>query len=216
MKFRMSIFKKHPLLIIFAAGFILLLSGIGTSYYWLTRIYLPEQINSNENAKKMSEWTLSDSYKPPVDNTVSENQLNKFLFVNESLNFLLQKLNKDYSDSQWQVVFEMIKLQPEWQANKYLALKKFGLSPVEYEFITEEITKYWIDRLKEKSAEHLKEMGWEILQNQTDSTEHSKNYELFNSKEDQLNNIFTLFLTQDVKNMFMENDSIIAESDSLP
>jgi hypothetical protein len=208
--------KKHPLLIIFAAGFILLLSGIGTSYYWLTRIYLPDQINSNENAKNLVEWTEADSFAPPVDNTVSVSQINKFLLVNESLYFLLQQLNKDYSESQWYVVFEMIKLQPEWQAKKYLALKKFKLSPLEHEFITEEITKYWIDRLKEKSAEHLKEMGWEILQNRIDSTQHSKNYELFNSKEDQLNNIFTLFLSQDVKNMFMENDTTVANSDSLP
>jgi len=211
----MSFFKKHPLLIVFATGFILLISGIGTSYFWLTRIYLPEQINSNENAKKLIEWSESDNYLPPKNQTVSNDQLNKFLFVNENLHFLLQQLNKDYSESQWQVVFELIKLQPEWQANKYLALKKFELSPMEYEFIAEEITKYWIKRLKEKSAEHLEEMGWEILQNQTDSTVHSKNYDLFNSREDQLNNIFTLFLTEDVKDMFIENDSAIVESDSL-
>jgi len=211
----MSLSKKHPLLIIFAAGFILFISGIGTSYYWLTRVYLPEQINSNENAKKLIEWTESDSYVHPSDNTVTENQINKFLLVNESLYLLLQQLNKDYSESQWQVVFEMIKLQPEWQANKYLALKKYGLSPLEYDLVAEEITKYWIKRLKEKSAEHLKEMGWEILQDQTDSTVHSINYDLFNSKEDQLNNIFTLFLTQDVKEMFMGSDSIIAGTDSL-
>jgi len=211
----MTTFKKHPLLIIFAAGFILLISGIGTSYYWLTRVYLPEQINSNENAKKLIEWTESDSYVIPKDNIVTENQINKFLHVNESLYFVLQQLNKDYSESQWQVVFEMIKLQPEWQANKYLALKKFDLSPLEYDFIADEITKYWINRLKEKSAEHLKDMGWEILQNQTDSTIHSNNYVLFNSKEDQLNNIFTLFLTQDVKDMFMGSDSVIVGPDSL-
>ena len=212
----MTILRKHPLLIIFAAGFILLISGIGTSYYWLTRIYLPQQINSNENAKKFVEWTETDPFVPPADNTVTQNQIDKFLLVNESLNFLLQQINEDYSESQWQVVFEMIKLQPEWKAQQYMALKKFELSPLEYDFIAEEITKYWIDRLKEKSAEHLKEMGWEILQDRIDSTKHSKNYNLFNSKEDQLNNIFTLFLTQDVKNMFMEVDTVIAKSDSLP
>ena len=205
--------KKHPLLIIFAAGFILLISGIGTSYYWLTRIYLPDQINSNENAKNLLEWTENDSFAPPIDNTVSETQLDKFLLVNESLYFLLQQLNKDYSDSQWSVVFEMIKLQPEWQAKKYIALKKFDLSPLEYEFITEEITKYWIDRLKEKSVQQLKEMGWEILQDKMESTMHSNNYDLFNSKEDQLNNIFTLFLSQDVKNMFMEYDTLVVKAD---
>ena len=207
--------KKHPLIIIFAAGFILLISGIGTSYYWLTRIYLPQQINSNENAKKLVEWTEKDSFTIPVDNRVTEKQINKFLLINESLYFMLQKLNNDYSDSQWQVVFEMIKLQPEWKAQKYMALNKFKLSPKEYDFITKEITKYWIYRLKEKSAEHLNEMGWEMLQNRMDSTHHSNNYELFNSKEDQLNNIFTLFLSQDVKNMFMEVDTVIAKSDSL-
>jgi len=59
-------FKKHPLLIIFAAGFILLISGIGSSYFWLTRIYLPEQINSNEEARKLMEWHLNDTYLPPT------------------------------------------------------------------------------------------------------------------------------------------------------
>ncbi len=211
----MDILKKHSLFVIFAAGFILLISGIGTSYYWLTQIYLPEQINSNENAKKLVEWTETDSFEPPDNNTVSENQINKFMLVNESLHFLIQQLNENYSNSQWHVVFEMIKLQPEWKAQKYLAFKKFEMSPKEYDFIAEEITKYWIDRLKEKSAEHLKEMGWEMLEDKMDSTIHSKNYELFNAKEEQLNNIFTLFLTQDVKNMFMENDTITVNSDSL-
>lgn len=207
--------RKHPLLIIFAAGFILLLSGIGTSYYWLTRIYLPEQINSNENAKKMVAWLKTDTYSPPKDNIVTESQLNKFLLVNESLSFMLQQLNKDYSDSQWHVVFEMIKIQPEWKARKYLALKKFELSPKEYDFVTSEITKYWISRLKQKSAVQLKEMGWEMFKDRIDSTLYLTNYELFNSKEEQLNNIFTLFLSQDVKNMFMGIDSLIAVSDSL-
>lgn len=212
----MTILRKHPLLIIFAAGFILLISGIGTSYYWLTRIYLPDQINSNENAKKLKEWTESDSFILPADNLITETQLDNFLQVNESLYFLLQQLNKEFNDSQWQVVFEMIKLQPEWQAKKYFALKKFNMSPREYNFITEEITKYWIERLKEKSVEHLKELGWEIDRDRTDSTMHSENYELFNSREDQLNSIFTLFLTQDVKDMFMEYDSAAAKADSLP
>ena len=80
---------------------------------------------------------------------------------------------------------------------------------------TSGIKKYWIERLKEKSAEHLRELGWEIFQNKLDSTIHSKNYDLFNSREDQLNNIFTLFLTQDVKNMFMENDTLSTKADSL-
>lgn len=208
-------FKKHPLLIIFIAGFILLLSGIGTSYYWLTRIYLPDQINSNDDAKKLAEWTASDSFTPPEDNYIIKIQLENFLLVNESLYFLLHQLNNDYNDSQWQVVFEMIKLQPEWQAKKYLALKKFDLSPLEYDFIANEITKYWIERLKEKSVEHLKKLGWEILQDKKDSAIQSINYELFNSKEEQLNNIFTLFLTQDVKNMFMEDDTVVTKPDSL-
>jgi hypothetical protein len=208
-------FKKHPLLIIFIAGFILLLSGIGTSYYWLTRIYLPDQINSNEEAKKLVEWTVTDSFIPPDNNNITEKQLDNFLLVNESLYFLLHQLNNDYNDSQLQVVFEMIKLQPEWQAKKYLALKKFNLSPLEYDFIANEISKYWIERLKEKSYEHLKELGWEILRDRKDSVAQSINYELFNSKEEQLNNIFTLFLTQDVKNMFMGDDTLFAISDSL-
>lgn len=208
-------FKKHPLLIIFFAGLVLLLSGIGTSYYWLTSIYLPDQINSNDNAKKLAEWAASDSFTPPEDNYITKIQLDNFLLVNESLYFLLHQLNNDYNDSQWQVVFEMIKLQPEWQAKKYLALKKFDLSPMEYDFIANEITKYWIERLKEKSIEHLKELGWETFKVKKDSASQSINFELFNSREEQLNNIFTLFLTQDVKNMFMNDDTVLTNSDSL-
>ncbi len=77
--------KKHPLLIIFAAGIILLISGVGTSYFWLTRIYLPEQIDANDDAKKLHEWHDTDPFSPPVDQRVSRKQLDKFLMINESL-----------------------------------------------------------------------------------------------------------------------------------
>lgn len=209
-------FKRHPLIIIFLSGFILLLSGIGTSYYWLTQIYLPEQINANEEAKKLYEWTEFDSFSPPQDRVITKAQLDKFLLVNESLYFFLQQLSSNYSDSQWQVVFEMVKLRPEWQAKKYFALKKFGLSPREYDFIADEITKYWIMRLKEKSINHLNEMGWKIFENKFDTVTHSTSYELFSSEEEKLNNIFTLFLDQDVRNMFLQFNADSVNSDSLP
>lgn len=209
-------FKRHPLLIIFFSGLIIFISGIGTSYYWLTRIYLPEQINTNENARKMYEWQLADSYSPPLNRQVSEDQLNKFLLVNASINYLIQKLKRQFDDSQWQVVFEIIKMQPAWAAQKYAALKKFGLSPLEYDFIAEEISKYWRFRLKEKSAEHLKEFGWEYLPEKLENTEKDLNYPLFNSKEDQLNNLFSIFLNQDIKDFISEYDSTIVFNDSLP
>ena len=208
--------KKHPLLIVLAAGFILLLSGIGTSYYWLTHIYIPEQINSNENAKKLQTWTLNDTFLPPTDSQITESQLEKFIQINQNLHGLLKKLKKEYSESQWQTILEMIKLQPEWRAQKYLSLKKYGMSPLEYEFVTDQITQYWILRFKEKYAEQLNEMGWEMLKEKMDSTIHSENYNLFFSKEEQLNNLFTLFLTEDLKNIFSDEDSLFISSDSLP
>jgi hypothetical protein len=209
-------FKNHPLIIIFAAGFILLLSGIGTSYYWLTRIYIPEQINSNENAKKLVEWTENDTFNPSNNNKITEIQLERFIKINKTLYALLIKLKKDYSDSQWQTIVEMVKMQPAWKAQKYLALKKYQMSPKEYEYINDQIRKHWILRFKEKSAEQLKEMGWEMFEDRLDSTNRSENYDLFSLREDQLNSIFTLFLSDEVKNLLSDVDSLSTNSDSLP
>ncbi len=208
--------KKHPLLIIFVSGLIIFISGIGTSYYWLTRIYLPEQINTNENARKLNDWQITDSYSLPHNRQVSPEQLNKFLLVNGSLNYLIQRLKTQFDESQWQVVIELIKMQPTWAAQKYVALQKFNLSPLEYDFIAEEISKYWRIRLKEKSAEHLKEFGWEYLPEKFENVETGVNYDLFNSNEDQLNNLFSLFLNQDIKELLNDYDSTIVFNDSLP
>jgi hypothetical protein len=201
---------------IFAAGFILLLSGIGTSYYWLTRIYIPEQINSNENAKKLVEWTEEDTFNPPPDNKITENQLERFIQINKTLYTLLKKLKKDYSDSQWQTVVEMVKIQPAWKAQKYIALKKYQMSPKEYEYINDQIRQHWILRFKERSAEQLKEMGWEMFEDRIDSSNHSENYDLFSLREEQLNSIFTLFLSDDVKKLLSDADTLSTNSDSLP
>ena len=42
--------RKRNLILILLAGIILLLTGFGSSYFWLTRIYLPREIDANENA----------------------------------------------------------------------------------------------------------------------------------------------------------------------
>jgi len=208
--------KKHPLLIILAAGFILLISGIGSSYYWLTRIYLPDQINSNENALKLKEWAETDQFKPPDNKKVTEEQLNKFLLVNQSLFYFLQNLKHKYNESQWQVVFEFIKMQPSWEGKKYIALKKFNLSPLEYDFISLEVSNYWKTRLKEISKDRLEKSGWDLITENLSETEHRINYDLFLANEDQLNNLFTIFLTPNLVSLFNSKDTANVIADSLP
>ena len=106
-----------------------------------------------------------------------------------------------------------VRVQP---AQKYVAFQKFDLSPLEYDFIAEELSKYWRIRLKEKSAEHLKEFGWEFLHEKFKNVETGVNYDLFKSKEDQLNSLFSLFLNQDIKDLLNGYDSTIVFNDSLP
>lgn len=208
--------RKHPLLIIFTAGFILLISGIGTSYFWLTRIYLPDQINANTDALNFQKWYDSDLYIFPPDKKISNEQLDKFILVNESLHYFLQQLKTKFNESQWQVAFELIKMQPAWNAKKYQALNKFNLSPREYEFINEELTKYWILRLKEISIKKLHNSGWEILTDNVDKNDQTVNYDLFLSREDELNNVITLLLTPEMIDIFTSVDSLAVPNDSLP
>ena len=70
--------------------------------------------------------------------------------------------------------------------------------------------------VKEISVEKLEKSGWEILAEKVDKSDQTINYNLFLSKEDQLNHIFTLLLTPDVINLFVNTDSSNIVTDSLP
>ena len=178
------------------AGLILLISGFGSSYYWLTKIYIPEKIDSNKNAKLLNEWILADSFIPPPDGKITPNQLDLFIKVNSSLSFLLRKIRRQFEEDSWRIAFDIIQMQPEWAANKYLALKKFKLSPKEYDWIADQVLEFWIFRWKEESVAKLKEYGWEL--NSLSEQEENKllNYDLFKKNEKELNNIFSVLSTE--------------------
>ena len=188
--------RKRSYIIIISAGLILLISGFGSSYFWLTRIYLPEQIDANTNAKKMKEWQAQDMFTPPADKRISRSQLQQFIQVNESLAFLLHRLHSQFEDHSWRFAFDMIEVQPEWTASKYLALKKHGLSPREYDWIFDQVVTFMIHRWKEETARKLSQYGWDISKIEVSESEMAVNYELFVENEDYLRRIFEFFWPQ--------------------
>jgi hypothetical protein len=158
----MEMTRKKILWIIFLSAAVLLIIGLGSSYYWITRIYLPEQLDADENARLMRQWEKEDLFTSEENDVISEDQFLKFLQINESLSVEIRKLQKQFEKNSWSIAFEVIKIQPEWAGKKYLALKKFGLSPKEYNWITDCVIKHWIYTWKKESVENLREYGWEL------------------------------------------------------
>jgi hypothetical protein len=188
--------RKRTIIFVFLAGLILLISGFGSSYYWLTKIYLPEQIDSNKNAKLLNEWILTDTFIPPSDGKITRNQLDLFIKVNSSLSFLLRKIRRQFEEYSWRIAFDIIQMQPEWAANKYLALKKFNLSPKEYDWIADQVLEFWIFRWKEESVAKLKEYGWELNSLSEQEENELVNYDIFIKNEKELNKIFSVLSTE--------------------
>jgi len=184
--------RKRTLFLIFSAGIILLLTGLGSSYYWLTRIYLPKQIDANENASKLMEWTKNDDFIPPADGRINEAKLILFIQMNESLSFMFKKLRRQFEEHSWRLAFDIIKMQPEWGGNKYLALKKFNLSPREYDWMVNLAIEFWIYRWKEYSIERLHELGWKLENFTPNPKKKPLNYELLLKYEDDINKIFDI------------------------
>lgn len=201
--------KKRTYWIIFLCGFILLVSGIGTSYYWITRIYLPEQLNADANSKLLVEWTANDMFTPPIDGKITKENLAVFLLINESLTSELQQLRKLFEESSWDIAFEVIKMQPEWAGKKYLALKKFGMTPKEYDWMVSCVINYWIYRWKEESFENLRQFGWE-LDDTTRSKVKPQNYELFNSHKEDLNRIFDILWPEKQQTEQTQADTLVS------
>jgi hypothetical protein len=183
--------RKRVLWIIFLSGFILLVSSIGTSYFWITKIYLPEHMDINGNSKLLMKWEQEDQYSPPENGQITREQLSRFLLVNESLIVVVQKLRRHFEENSWSIAFAVIKVQPEWIGKKYLALKKCELSPKEYNWISNCVTDFWIYRWKEESIDRLRGFGWS-LENYNLESKRPPNYDLFFSYEKDLNRIFDI------------------------
>lgn len=187
----MSLARKKVLWIILLSVAVLLISGLASSYYWITRIYIPEQLDAHANSRLLMQWEQADKFVPPADGKITATQFLLFLQINESLSSEIQKLRKQFEENSWSIAFEVIKLQPEWAGKKYLALNKFKLSPKEYDWIVESVIEFWIYKWKKESVENLRDYGWELESFPEDSIQPA-NYSLFVSHEDDLNRIFDI------------------------
>jgi len=200
--------RKRIYIIIFTSGLILMLSGFGSSYYWLTRIYLPEQIDANINAKKMKEWESRDNFTPPADKRITRQQLHLFIQVNESLAFLLRRLHDQFEDHSWRFAFDMIQVQPEWAARKYLALQKHGLSPREYDWIFDQVVTFIVHRWKEEAINKMRDFGWEFSQIEVNDPDIAINYDLFVDNEKDLRRMFEFFWPEKSSEKELITDSL--------
>jgi len=187
----MSIIKNKVLWIVLLSAAVLLITGLGSSYYWITRIYIPEQLDTDANSRLLMQWEQEDKFLPPADGKITKSQIILFLQINESLTTEIQKLRRQFEENSWSIAFEVIKMQPEWAGKKYIALNKFNLSPKEYDWIVESVIDYWIYKWKKESVENLRDYGWELESFPEDSIQPI-NYDLFVSHEDDLNRIFDI------------------------
>jgi hypothetical protein len=185
--------RKRTYVIIILAGFILLLSGFGSSYYWLTRIYLPKQLDANINAKNLITWQKEDTFEPPADGKILRIQLHRFIQVNESLSFILRHMHDQFEDQSWRFAYELIEMQPEWSANKYVALKRFGLSPREYDWIFKQVVEFMVQRWKEESISKLKTFGWDFSSKKDEMKDLSVNYDLLLEHQTDLSQLYEIF-----------------------
>jgi len=201
--------RKKTFIIVFFSGLILLISGVGTSYFWLTRIYLPQQTDSNMNALLFNDWMQNDLFKPPGDDQITHDQIEKFILINESLSFLVYRLRRQFADNSWQIAFNILKMQPEWTGHKYLALKKIGMSPREYEWISNLVVKFWIYRWKEESLEKLRELGWQFESFSSEKNERPVNYDLLLDHENELNRLFNILWSEKSQKNYLIQDSLI-------
>jgi hypothetical protein len=187
----MEMTRKKILWIILLSAAILLVTALASSYYWITRIYLPEQLDADKKARLLLQWEKEDLFVPDKNSIITEQQFRRFLQINEILSIEIQKLQKQFEKNSWSIALEIIKMQPEWAGKKYLALKKFGLSPKEYDWIADLVTEYWIYKWKKESVENLRNYGWE-LEGIPENSIPPPNYRMFSKYEEELNRMFDL------------------------
>ena len=207
--------KKKTTIIILLFTFLALIAGTAISFYWLKNVYLREKIEANVNANKLQDWYRSDSFHPPVDNRISAQQIDAFIRVNNDLVYLLEHMRRQFENNSWFIAIEMIKMQPEWLDRKYVALKKYNLSPVEYDWIADQVVHFWIYRWKEESIEILNEYGWELDYSGENSHNIPGDYELLLAHENELNLIFDILWPEhNLKKSQMSDSMFIADQDS--
>ena len=177
--------------IIIISVFVILLGALFSSYFWITRIYLPEQFDAHNDSRLLMQWEQEDTFVPPVNGKISEQQFLIFLKINEQLFVEIQKLRRKFEENSWDIALEVIKMQPEWAAKKYIALKKFNLSPKEYDWIVDSVIHFWIYKWKKETIENLRDYGWELERTQEESIK-PVNYNLFMAHEHDLSRIFDI------------------------
>ena len=182
---------KYLLIILLSTGFALIV-GFAGSYYWIKNVYLKEKIELKVNATKLTEWYQEDKFVPPKDNKITDRQMVAFLQTNQHLSYLLERMQKQLEENSWSIAIEVIKLQPEWQAKKYIALQESNLSPMEYDWITNQVVHFWIYQWKEESLQILKEYGWSFDNLRHDEDTIIVNLELLQKYEKELIKTFNL------------------------
>ena len=204
---QMTTKKKSFLIILFSTIFALILGSTG-SYYWIKNVYLKEKIEDNLNAVKLNEWYQKDAFHPPANNKISDEQIQAFINANQHLAYLLERMQKQFKESSWSIAFEVIKMQPEWQASKYVALQECHLSPMEYDWIAEQVVHFWVYRWKQESLLVLKEYGWSF-----DNLEHNEhtilvNYDILLKHEAELIKIFNILWPEHNPIKMFNRDSV--------
>lgn len=189
--------RTRTKIIVFFAGLFILVSGFASSYYWITRVYLPEKINADENAHLYQQWFINDTFRAVPGKAISRIQIEKFIQVNESLSFLLQRLRQNFEQNSWSFAIDVIQMRPEWLANKYIALKKNNLSPREYDWIADCVMEFWFYRWKQESAEKLGDYGFNIEPSLRKDRLCVQNYNLFLDYEDELDKILDILWPQE-------------------
>jgi len=200
--------KYKYLLIIFFSTFFALVIGFIGSYYWIKHVYLQEEIAANENAVKLNDWYQQDLFNPPEDGRITNKQILAFIEVNKDLVYLLTRMRQQFEENNWLIAIDVIKLQPEWLAQKYLALKKCNMSPVEYDWIVDQVVRFWIYRWKEESLEKFKSYGWRFDNIDYNEELLPPNYELLLTYDSDLSQIFNLLWPEDTSHKILKSDSI--------
>ncbi len=206
--------KKKYILIILSSTFFALVAGAAGSFYWIKNVYLKEQMQLKINAVKLTEWYQSDPFVTPGDNKISDSQMRSFIKVNHDMSYLLERMQQQFQESSWSIAIDVIKMQPEWLASKYTALREHGLSPMEYDWIADQVLRFWVHQWKQESLQILKEYGWSLDTANRNKDSIMANYELFMKYDHELNKIFDLLWPGPDTQNLLKPDSLVSSSEN--
>lgn len=186
----LSINKTY--LVVIASTLVALCTGFAISYYWITDIYLSEKIEANANALKLKHWYRNDHFHPPVDGQINQEQVVAFIKVNKDLAHMLERIRRKFEEKSWFIAIDVIQMQPEWQEKKFLALKKHNLSPLEYDWIVDQVIHFWAFQWQKQYLQDLRELGWNFDNLKWDANKYPQNYDILKSYESELNDIINI------------------------